>query len=104
MTAIPTDPATGTIPATPAATVIPRPGLLSRLKLTEPARLYLYSLAVVVVLGLQLAGVLTGEWTQFCIQDSAIVLGVAGAGAEAVRASVYSPAGVVRELQKVAGQ
>jgi hypothetical protein len=84
--------------------VMTRPGigLLARLKLTEPVRLYLYSLALVAIAGLQLAGYLTGDWVQYALTDSAVVLGVAGAGAEAARASVYSPAGVVRELRKVA--
>lgn len=93
MTAIPTNPT-----VTPSGVSI-----LSRWKLTEPVRLYLYSLALVLVVGLQLAGWLTGDWVDYATSSAGVVLAV-GAGAEAARASVYSPAGVVRELRKVAGQ
>jgi hypothetical protein len=89
--------------ATGQVTIRPGLGFLARMKLTEPVRLYLYSLALVIFAGLQLAGALTGEWLQFAITGAGVVLAV-GAGGEAVRASVYSPAGVVRALTQVAGQ
>jgi hypothetical protein len=92
MTAIPTE-----TPAAPMQGI----GLVDRLKNAEPVRLYVYGLALLAILGLQLAGALTGEWVQYSLTASATVLGVAGAGAEAARASVYSPAGAIRELRRV---
>lgn len=78
-------------------TVNARPGLLSRLKLTEPVRLYLYSLGSVLVAGLVLMGYLTGEWSEYLTGALAVILGVGGGG-EAARASVYSPASTVQLL------
>jgi hypothetical protein len=74
-------------------------GLLTRLKLTEPVRLYSYTVLLVLTAGLQLAGLLSGEWAEFTAANGAVLLGV-GAAAEAARASVYSPAAVVRELRR----
>jgi hypothetical protein len=82
-------------PPAPVASV----GILSRLKLTEPVRLYLYSVALVAVAGLNLAGILTGEWQQYAISSAATVLAV-GAGGEAARASVYSPRSVVQAVRR----
>lgn len=70
---------------------------LEHLKLTEPVRLYLYSLLVVLVTGLVLAGVLTGEWREFLLEAGAAVL-VVGTGTEAARASVYSPATLIQRV------
>jgi hypothetical protein len=76
-------------------------GLLSRLKLTEPVRLYLYSLAVVAIGGLALAGVLTGQWIAYATGAVAVVLSVT-VGGEAARASVYSPRSVVQAVRRAA--
>lgn len=83
-------------------TVSARPSLLSRLKLTEPVRLYLYSVGVVLIAGLVLMGKLTGEWSAYLTGALAVVLGVAGGG-EAARASVYSPAGMTTALIRSRG-
>jgi hypothetical protein len=74
-----------------------RPSLLSRLKLTEPVRLYLYSLGSVLIAGLVLMGYLTGEWSAYLTGALAVVLGVGGGG-EAARSSVYSPASHIQGL------
>jgi hypothetical protein len=78
-------------------------GLLARLKLTEPVRLYLYSVLVVLTAAAQLAGWLTGEWSTFLEMNGAVVLAVT-TGAEAARASVYSPRSVVQAVRRAAGQ
>jgi hypothetical protein len=82
-------------PAGAAAT-----GLVARLKLTEPVRLYLYSVVGVVDTGLVLAGVLTGDWPAYVISAAATLLGVAGA-TEAARASTYSLASALRLVRRV---
>jgi hypothetical protein len=93
-----------TLPTTiPAAEPLERLPLLSRLKLTEPVRLYLYTLLLVLTAGLQAAGWLTGEWAAFASANGAVVLAV-GAGAEAARASVYSPRSMVRAVHRAAGR
>lgn len=71
---------------------------VERWKLTEPVRLYSYLLLLVITAGLQLAGVALGEWPEFTAVNGALLLGVGGAG-EAIRASVYSPAGTVRAIR-----
>jgi len=76
-------------------------GLLARIRLTEPVRLYLYSLALLAIGGLALAGVLTGEWIPYATGAAATVL-VVGAGGEAARASVYSPRSVVQAVRRAA--
>jgi hypothetical protein len=86
---------------TPHPAVSARPGVLTRLKLSEPVRLYLYSLAVVALAGLTLAGYLTGEWSDYWAHAAGVLLGLVPA-AEAVRASVYSPRGHVAGLLKAA--
>lgn len=88
-------------PPTPAPVVAV--SLLARLKLTEPVRLYVYSVLVVLTAAAQLAGWLTGEWAQFVEMNGAVVLAV-GAGAEAARASVYSPRSVVQAVRRAASQ
>lgn len=87
-----------TIP-TPAPTE--RPALLARLKLTEPVRLYIYTVLLVLTAGLQLAGWLSGEWRDFLAMNAAVLLAVGG-GAEAARASVYSPRSVVQAVRRAA--
>lgn len=82
-------------------TPAPSLGRLARLKLSEPVRLYAYSVLVVLAVGLNLAGVLTGEWLPYATSSAAVVLGVAGA-AEAARASVYSPRSVVTAMLDLA--
>jgi hypothetical protein len=77
--------------------------LLARLKLTEPVRLYCYTVLLVLTAAAQLAGWLTGEWADFLAANGAVVLAV-GAGAEAARASVYSPRSVVQAVRRAAGQ
>ena len=71
---------------------------VARWKLTEPVRLYLYGVGSIVLVGLALAGVLTGEWLDYGLTALGVVLAV-GTGTEAARASVYSPAGLIRELR-----
>lgn len=86
---------------TPAPAVVEDytpPGRLARWRLTEPVRLYLYGIVMVLIVGLQLAGYLTGEWLPYAVSSAGVVLAVGGAG-EAVRASVYSPAGTVRAVR-----
>jgi hypothetical protein len=89
------------IPA-PAPPVAPSVGLLTRLKLTEPVRLYLYSVALVLLGGLNLAGYLTGQWQDFAAASAAVLLGIGAAG-ESARASVYSTRSVVQAVRR-AGQ
>jgi hypothetical protein len=78
-------------------TVNARPGLLSRLKLTEPVRLYLHSVGLVLIGGLVLMGYLTDDWSAYLTGALAVVLAVGGGG-EAARASVYSPATHVKGI------
>lgn len=92
---------TQSAPIPTRTSVSARPGVLVRWKLTEPARLYLYGLAVVAVLGLTMAGVLTGEWSHYWLTAAGVVLGIVPA-TEAVRASVYSPAGMLTAVNRAA--
>ena len=80
-----------------------RPPWLARMKLTEPVRLYLYTVLLVLLVGCQLAGVLTGEWRDYLATSAALLLAIP-AGAEAVRASVYSPASMVRLAYQAAAK
>jgi hypothetical protein len=66
-----------------------RPGLLFRLKVSEPVRLYSYSLLSAVLVALVVVGTITEEWQAALTGIAAAVLGVVPA-AEASRASVYS--------------
>lgn len=77
------------------------PGTLTRWKLTEPVRLYAYTLLSVLILGLVLAGVASGQWGEYLTAAVGAVLTMPGA-IEAARASVYSPASVVQEMRRVA--
>jgi hypothetical protein len=86
-------------PLAPPAAPVVSVGLLARLKLTEPVRLYLYSVALVVITGLNLAGWLVGEWLPFAESSAATLLGVTAA-TEAARASVYSPRSVVQAVRR----
>jgi hypothetical protein len=81
----------------------PEVGRLARLKLTEPVRLYMYTLLLVLSAGLQLAGWLSGDWPQYIAVNGAVVLAVGG-GAEAARASVYSPRSVVQAALRARSQ
>lgn len=76
-------------------------GKLSRLKLSEPVRLYLYGLGGLALAALFLAGAITEEWQTFGLTALGVVLGLVPA-TEAARASVYSTAGMVRQLQAAA--
>lgn len=78
-----------------------RVGRLQRWQLTEPVRLFLYAALLVITAGLQLAGWATDEWVEFTAVNGALLLGL-GATAEAVRANVYSPAGVIRASRAAA--
>lgn len=78
-----------------------KPGPLTRARLTEPVRLWLYTLLLIITAGLQLAGWLTGEWVEFAATNGALLL-VLGAGAEGIRSQVYSPAGVIRSARAAA--
>ncbi len=100
MTQTPSDP--GMPPRPPASTVTARPGVLTRWKNAEPVRLYLYGLALIVVAGLQLAGVLAGDWPDYAAMAVAVLLGVIPA-AEAVRASVYAPTSTLAAVMEAAG-
>lgn len=79
-----------------------RPGLVTRIKLSEPVRLYLYGLAGVVLAGLTLAGTLTGEWADYWLHVAGVLLVIPAA--EAARASVYSPRTHVQDLWRMRGE
>jgi hypothetical protein len=85
---------------TNSARVAPRPGLLSRLKLAEPVRLYAYSLLTAILAALVLAGTVTDNWYAALSGIAAAILAVVP-GAEATRASVYSPATHMADLVAV---
>jgi hypothetical protein len=74
-----------------------------RAKLREPARLYLWPIVLVLVIGFVGAGITTQEWGDWALALLAPALGVAGA-AEAVRASVYSEAGHFQSLHQAASR
>ena len=80
-----------------SARVSSRPGLVARWRLSEPVRLYLWSLGSVLLAGLVLAGVLSGDWAEYGGWALGVLLAVGG-GAEAARASVYSTNGHVASL------
>lgn len=73
---------------------------VTRWKLTEPVRLYLYGVGAVVLVGLVLGGVLTQEWSAYLTAALAVVLGVVPA-TEAARSSVYSLAGHITSLRQL---
>lgn len=77
----------------------PSPSWLDRIKASEPVRLYLYSVLLVMLAGLVLAGWLTAQWQAYAIGAGAVVLGVVPA-TEAARASVYSTAGALRAIAR----
>lgn len=79
----------------------PRVGLLRRLQLTEPVRLTIYTGLVIATAGLQLAGVMTDQWTEFADINAGLIFGVGAAG-EVIRSQVYSPAGVIRAARAAA--
>jgi hypothetical protein len=54
--------------------------------------------ALVILVGLNLAGYLSGEWLPYAESSAAVVLGV-GASAEAARASVYSPRSTLQAIR-----
>jgi hypothetical protein len=90
---------TPTAPATPAPThAVPR---LNRWKLTEPVRLYLWPVAVLLIVGGVAGGIVTQDYGDWALS----VLGglLTAGGAAAARSSVYSTAGVVREMRRAAG-
>ena len=92
------------IPTRPAPAVPGRQPLLTRWKLTEPVRLYLYSVLVTVVIpGAVLAGWLTGDWTEWALGAVGTVLTV-GVGGEAARSTVYSPVGMVGAARQAVDQ
>jgi hypothetical protein len=70
---------------------------VARWKLSEPVRLYVYGLGSVIITGLVLAGVLSGEWTEYGLWALGTALGLGAAG-ESARASVYSTNGMVDRL------
>jgi membrane protein implicated in regulation of membrane protease activity len=78
----------------PPAPQPPAPGLLRTWKLLEPVRLYLWGLATVVLLALAITGALTGAWVGLALTAVGVLLGLGGA-AEAIRASVFSPAAMM---------
>lgn len=84
-------------------TAVPaRPSLLSRLKNSEPVRVYLWSVGSVLIGGLVLMGYLTEEWSGYLTGALAVLLAVGGGG-EAARASVYSPASTLGLLTRSRG-
>jgi hypothetical protein len=74
---------------------------LRRLTLTEPVRLWLWSVTVVIAVGLVLAGWLTAEWSSYLTGAAAVVLGLLPV-TEFVRGAVYSPAGVIAAARAAA--
>ena len=74
-----------------------RPGPLARLKLSEPVRLYAYTVLAAILTALVLTGTITGAWQEALTGIAAAVLAVVPA-AEAGRASVYSPRTHVRQI------
>lgn len=76
------------------------PSLLFRLRMTEPVRLYCYTVLLGLVVGLVLAGSVTGQWSEYGTALAAVLLGIPY-GTEAARASVYSPAGAVQLVEDV---
>jgi hypothetical protein len=78
-------------------TITTRPSLLSRLKLSEPVRLYCYSLLTAVLVALVAVGYVTEEWQAALTGIAAALLGVVP-GAEAARASVYSPKTHIQQM------
>jgi hypothetical protein len=88
---------------TPAPPAPPSVGVLTRLKLTEPVRLYIYSVALVLFTGLNLAGYLTGAWQDYAAASAATLLGFGVAG-ESARASVYSTRSVVQAVRRAGGR
>lgn len=70
-------------------------GRFARWQLTEPVRLYLFSVAGVVVAGLVLAGVLTREWADFLLPALGVIL-VVPPVAQVVRSAVYPIAALER--------
>lgn len=79
------------------STVTARPGPVARLQLTEPVRLYLWPVVLILAVGAVAAGIVTQEWADWALPMIGAALGVAGAG-EAARSSVYSQASVVQAL------
>lgn len=93
----------GTPPTRPQVNVNARPGALSRWKLSEPVRLYVYALLVIALGGLTLAGYVTGDWAEYARTAAGVVLGLVPL-AEFVRASVYSPAGHISDLWRMGAE
>jgi hypothetical protein len=74
--------------------------VVSRLKLTEPVRLYLYGVASIVLVGLTVAGVITEEWRAYFTAVAAVVLAVVPS-AMAIRATVWSQASHIDSLRRL---
>lgn len=77
---------------------------VSRWKLTEPVRLYVYGVGSILIVGLVLAGWATQEWAAYLTAVLGVLLGGVPA-TEAARSSVYSLAGhlhSIRQLRSVA--
>jgi hypothetical protein len=94
-----TDPARspGEPPRPPAVNVGPRPGRLVRWRLTQPVRLYCYSVLAAVAVAAVLVGALTQEWADALLAIVAAVLAVVP-GAEAARLSVFTEAAHYRGM------
>jgi hypothetical protein len=69
-------------------------GLLARLKLTEPVRLYLWPVAALLLLSGLAGGIRDGDWWRAALFVAAALC--VYLMAEAARASVYSPRSVVQ--------
>lgn len=89
-------------PNPPRVAVTARPGLLSRLRLSEPIRLYSWPLVVVLVLSAVAGGWATQDWADWALPQLAAALGTLGA-AEAGRASVFSTQTHVQDLMRARG-
>jgi hypothetical protein len=77
-------------------TVAARPGLLRRLQLSEPVRLWLYGIAAAVVALMVYVGYMTEDLAPFVVALVAAVLSVPAA--ESLRDQVWSQQSVTREI------
>lgn len=92
-----------TAPKPPSPIRNARPSIATRWKLSEPVRLYLWPIVLVLVLSAVAGGLVTEEWAEWALPQLLTALGMLGAG-EAARASVYSTTGHVDSLRGAAAR